>query len=47
MTYLLFIGLGYFLKALSTKYGIPIDDTTWICFAILTAGEVISWRGKK
>ena len=47
MTYLLFIGLGYFLKALSIKYGIPIDDTTWLCFAILTAGEVISWRYKK
>ena len=27
MTYLLFIGLGYFLKALSTKYGIPINSS--------------------
>ena len=47
MGYLLFIGLGWLLTALSAKNGIPIDDTTWLCLAILTAGEVISWRGKK
>jgi hypothetical protein len=47
MSYLLFIGLGWWLTVLSTKNGIPIDDTTWLCLAILTAGEVISWRCKK
>ena len=47
MSYLLFIGLGYLLMAMSAKNGILIDDTTWLCLAILTAGEVISWSGKK
>jgi hypothetical protein len=47
MSYLLFIGLGWWLTVLSAKNGIPIDDTTWLCLAILTAGEVISWRCKK
>ena len=47
MCYLLFIVIGSLLTTLSTKSGIPIDDTTWLCLAILTAGEVISWRCKK
>ena len=47
MSYLLFIGLGYWLVVLSSKNGIPIDSTTWLCLAILTGAEVISWRCKR
>ena len=46
MTYLLFIVLSLFLMIWSAKTGTPIDDTTWLCLAILTAGEMISWRKK-
>ena len=47
MSYLLFIACGYFLVLIAANVGVPLDDTTWLCFAILTAGEVISWRCKK
>ena len=48
MSYLLFILIGYALIAISVKAGVnSVDDTTWICLSILTAGEVISWRCKK
>lgn len=47
MSYLLFIACGYLLILLAAKAGISIDDTTWLCLAILTAGEVISLRCKK
>ena len=47
MSYLLFIVIGYFLILICAKAGVPIDDTTWLCLAILTAGEAISWRCKK
>lgn len=47
MSYLLFIGIGYFLMLVGAKIGVMVDDTTWLCFAILTAGEVISLRCKK
>lgn len=46
MSYLLFIAGGYLLILVAAKMGVSIDDTTWLCFAILTAGEVISWRCK-
>lgn len=47
MTYLLYLAIGYLLAILSAKYGILVDDTTWIVLAILTGAEVISWRCKK
>ena len=47
MSYLLFIVIGYFLILAGAKVGVMVDDTTWLCVAILTAGEVISWRCKK
>ena len=47
MSYLLFITCGYFLILVAAKMNVSIDDTTWLCLAILTAGEVISWRFKK
>jgi len=47
MSYFLFIGLGYFLVILSEKNGLLIDNTMWLCFAILTGAEVIAWRIKK
>lgn len=47
MSYLLFIACGYLLIILAAKAGISIDDTTWLCLAILTAGEVISLTCKK
>lgn len=47
MSYLLFVAVGYLLILIGAKGGIPVDDTTWLCLAILTTGEVISWRCKK
>lgn len=47
MAYLLFILCSYVLLLFTAKYGGNIDDTMWLCLAILTAGEVISWRCKK
>jgi hypothetical protein len=47
MSYLLFIAIGYCLILAGAKVGVMVDDTTWLCLAILTAGEVISWRCKK
>ena len=48
MSYLLFIVCGWALMLFSEKAGADsIDSTTWLCLAILTAGEVISWRCKK
>lgn len=47
MSYLLFIAVGYLLIVAGAKVGVPVDNTTWICLSILTAGEVISWRYKK
>jgi len=45
MTYLLFIICGWVLTLFAAKHGCPsIDNTTWLCLAILTAGEVISQR---
>jgi hypothetical protein len=43
----MFIAIGYCLILAGAKAGVMVDDTTWICAAILTAGEVISWRCKK
>lgn len=47
MSYLLFIAIGYCLILAGAKVGVMVDDTTWLCLAILTAGEVISWRCNK
>ena len=48
MSYLLFIVCGWVLMLFSVKVGVySIDSTTWLCLAILTAGEVISLRCKK
>lgn len=47
MSYLLFMACGYLLILLMAKTGVSIDDTTWLCLAILTVGEVISLRCKK
>ena len=47
MSYLLFILCGYVLLLFAGRYGVSIDSTTWLCLAILVAGEVISWRCKK
>ena len=47
MSYLLFMACGYLLVLLAAKMGVSIVDTTWLCLAILTAGEVISLRYKK
>lgn len=48
MSYLMFIVCGYALMLFSVKVGVySIDNTAWLCLAILTAGEVISWRCKK
>ena len=47
MSYLLFIAIGYCLILAGARVGVMVDDTTWLCLAILTAGEVISRRYKK
>ena len=47
MSYLLFIVIGYFLVLAGAKVGLMVDNTTWLCLAILTGAEVISWRRKK
>ena len=47
MSYLLFIAIGYCLVLAGAKVGVMVDDTTWLCLAILTGAEVISWRCKK
>lgn len=47
MSYLLFIAIGYFFITLGHEFGVDVDDTTWLCLAILTAAETISWRVKK
>lgn len=47
MSYLLFVVISYFLVLAGAKVGMMVDDVTWLCLAILTAGEVISWRCKK
>ena len=44
MSYLLFIGVSYLIMALAARNGFTVDDTSWICLAILTAGEVIAWK---
>ena len=31
--------LGYILILVSAKTGVPLDETTWLCLAILTAVE--------
>lgn len=48
MSYLLFVVVGWFVMLVAHKSGMTsVDDTTWLCLAILTAGEVISWRCRK
>ena len=47
MSYLLFIVIGYSLVLAGARVGVMVDDTTWLCLAILTAGEVISLRCNK
>lgn len=48
MSYLLFIACGWVIMIVAAKEGTySIDSTTWLCLAILTAGEVISLRCKK
>lgn len=48
MSYLLFIVCGWALMLFGAKVGADsIDNTTWLCLAILTGAEVISWRCKK
>ena len=47
MSFLLFIAIGYLLLLVGGDKGISVDDTTWICLAILTGAEVISLRCKK
>jgi hypothetical protein len=48
MSYLLFIVCGWALMRFGAKVGADsIDNTMWLCLAILTAGEVISLRCKK
>ena len=47
MSYLLFILCGYVLLLFAGKHVVSIDSTTWLCLAILTGAEVISWRCKK
>lgn len=47
MSYLLFILCGYALTIFSAKIGTTIDDVTWLCIAILSGAEVISWRWKR
>ena len=49
MSYLLFIAVSYLVMAVAAKGGFTVDDTSWICLAILTAGEAIaiSVRGKR
>ena len=48
VSYLLFVLVGWFVMLVARKSGMTgVDDTTWLCLAILTAGEVISWRCKK
>ena len=44
MSYLLFMACGYLLILIAAKMGVSIDDTTWLCLAILTAGEAIAIR---
>lgn len=48
MAYLLFIICGWALMLFAEKHGeTGIDNTLWLCLAILTGAEVISWRCKK
>lgn len=47
MSYLLFILCGYVLLLFTGEYGVNVDSTTWLCLAILTGAEVISWRCTK
>jgi len=48
MSYLLYIAVSLLYIWLCEKAGITdTSDTTAIVLAILTAGEVISWRYKK
>ena len=48
MTYLLFLVICYVLALFCAKYNLePPDDSFLQIVAILTAGEVISWRCKK
>ena len=47
MSYLLFVAVGHLLILIGANDGILVDDTTWLCLAILTAGEAIAWRCKK
>ena len=49
MTYLLYMVVCFILMWFCSKNNIelPLDDTTMLIIAILTAGEVISWRCKK
>jgi hypothetical protein len=48
MTYLLFMSVCYLLAWFCTKNNLDLpDDSLLQIIAILTAGEVISWRCKK
>ena len=48
MSYLLFIACGWAIILFGAKLGVDsIDNTVFLCLAILTAGEVVSWRCKK
>lgn len=44
MSYLLFLVTGSVIMLMAAKGGYSIDDTTWICLAILSAGEAIAIR---
>ena len=48
MCYLLFIACCWVEMFFADKLGVnSLDNTTLLCLAILTAGEVISWRCSK
>lgn len=49
MTYILYFAVGLLLLWLFGNAGIeePPGDMTMLILAILTAGEVISWRNRK
>ena len=48
MSYLLFFTIGYFFIVIGEKAGLPsVDNTTWLCLAILSGCEAIAWRIKK
>ena len=48
MTYLLFMAVCYLLAWFCAKNNLDLPDDSFLqIIAILTAGEVISWRCKK